>query len=72
MKSLDNNERIQTDCRFFSMFMRCLKKDPDIPNIFLMHFNLNTLELMVPEDCLYITLDSDKFVLSKKKEPLFL
>ena len=33
MKSLDNNERIQTDCRFFSMFMRCLKKDPDIPNI---------------------------------------
>ena len=68
MKELDNSEGIPTDCRFFAMFMRCLKNNPNIPNIFQMHLNLKSLELMVPEGCLYITLDSDKFVLSKDKE----
>jgi len=67
MKHL-KEKSIPTDCRFFAMFMSNLYTDPDIKNMFLMHFTLKSIEIMVPQNCLYITLDTDLFVLKKESE----
>ena len=67
LKNIEDNYKIPTDCRFFAMFMASLKKFPDLPNTFLMNYNMDSIEIMVPDNCLYITLDCEKFVLSKDK-----
>tara|TARA_B110001450_G_scaffold225923_1_gene224414 strand:+ start:487 stop:1215 length:729 start_codon:yes stop_codon:yes gene_type:complete len=65
---LKEDEQILTDCRFFAMVIGCLKQTPNISNIVIMHLNMNTSEFMIPENCTYITLDTDKFIISKNKE----
>ena len=57
MKQLDPKS-VPTDCRFFAMFISTLYSNPDRINMFYMNINLKTIEVMVPENCLYICLDT--------------
>lgn len=69
LKNLSKSKNeIKTDCRFFAMLMGCLKNNPDKKNIFIMPKNHTGLEIMIPEGCLYITLNIDKFVIETNKD----
>ena len=64
IKKLNPDEKIPTDCRFFSFFIGNLIKSPKEKSIIRMVLNLNSFEVMVPKNCLYLTLNTDKFKLS--------
>ena len=66
IKRLGNDEYILTDCRFFAMLMCSLKEYPESGMGFMMHLSKNGLEIMIPKTCLYITLNTDMFVLNKE------
>ena len=63
---LDKDYYIPTDCRFFAMLIASLKEYPESASIFTMHIKKTGLEINIPKHCIYITLDSDKFVLESK------
>jgi hypothetical protein len=66
INKLDKDYYIPTDCRFFAILIASLKEYPESASIFTMHINKNGLEINIPKHCIYITLDSDKFVLKSK------
>lgn len=67
MKKLEPKS-VPTDCRFFAMFISTMCSYPKIVQLFFMHLNLKTIEVMVPENCLYISLDTTKYVIKKETE----
>ena len=58
---LSNIEKhtIPTDCRFFAMFISNLNSS-NTTNSFLMHLNKKCIEILVPDNCFYISLDTKK------------
>lgn len=62
-RKLETDDYIPTDCRFFAMLVASIKEFPDSGTLFTMQINNDGIEIEVPKTCLYITLDSDKFVL---------
>lgn len=60
---------INTDCRFFAMFISNLMKYPKTGNLFTMYTHENNTELEVPESCLYLTLDKDIFKINTRGNP---
>ena len=63
---------IESDCRFFALLIGCLQEhynnNINEKSMFIMHYKCPVIELSIPENCLYITLDSDIFVMDKNKE----
>lgn len=66
------NYSIESDCRFFALLIGCLQEHYNNHinelSIFMMYYKCPSIELYIPENCLYITLDSDIFVTGKDKE----
>ena len=68
---------IESDCRFFALLIGVLQEhytnNINKPSIFMMHYTCPLIELYIPKNCVYITLDSAIFVTGKDKEkPLML
>lgn len=61
IKKLDKDEKIPTDCRFFSLFIGNLVKNPSKKSIIRMMLNFNSFEIIVPENCLYLTPNTSEF-----------
>ena len=62
ISKLENQFVIYVDCRFFAMFIDCLKNNC---KLFQMVVSLKGIDGMVPDNCRYITLDIDYFVINK-------
>ena len=76
-KLYEHDEIIKTDCRFFAMFMANLIKNKLSNKLSKSLFTMpktSIPEIMVPDNCHYISLDTDIFVLDndKDKDPIYL
>lgn len=68
-------DKIPTDCRFFAMFMGNLILNKTNNISFTIPKKISIVDIMIPENCFYLTLDADYFVLkptSDEKEPIYL
>lgn len=61
---LKEDEKILTDCRFFALFVGCLLKKE---NLFQM-IKTSMPEVIVPDNCHYMTLDLKYFILNKQSD----
>ena len=62
-KSMKSGQYINTDCRFFTLLIGCLKKDNvNEKSVFFMYTIIPPIEPSIPEGCYYITMDSDNFM----------
>lgn len=67
--------KILTDCRFFTLLIGNLLKDSTKKSFFVIPRTFDCIEINIPDNCYYITLDVDIFIRNKQNpnsEPIYI
>ena len=64
LRLLKEDEKVLMDCRFFALFVGCLLKKEKLFQMIKTY----VLEIMIPDNCHYMTFDTKYFTLNKKSD----